>query len=124
MKRWKVKIQPTQTTFKYNHPLKTLWKKGKLPTVTRGLYGGVLTKDTVSLEHITPVSQGGKTVLDNLALATMENNNARGNEDIGKFLTFEMIRKYLEQFKGIKLREFDGAQYIVQLKRRFNELLE
>lgn len=78
----------------------------------------------MSLEHITPVSKGGKTVLDNLALATKENNSARGNEDIGKFLTFEMIRSYLSQFKGIKLKGFDGTQYIGQMRRRFSELLE
>lgn len=113
-----------RVAFGYSHPLKTLWQKGKLPTVKRGLYGGVLTKDTVSLEHITPVSEGGKTVLDNLALATKENNNMRGNKDIGKFLTFGMIRDYLKQFQGIKVDGFDGAQYIMQLRRRFNELLE
>lgn len=84
----------------------------------------MLTKDTVSLEHITPVSQGGKTVLDNLALATKENNSARGNEDIGKFLTFEMIRNYLSQFKDVKVNGFDGNQYIMELRRKFDELLE
>lgn len=117
-----MKIQSSQTSFQYNHPLKTLWKKGKLPTVTRGLYGGVLTRDNVSLEHIQPVSQCGKTVLSNLALATKENNSARGSEDIGKFLTLGMIRDYLAQFKGVKVDGFDGTQYIGELKETFKKL--
>lgn len=84
----------------------------------------MLTKSNVSLEHITPVSQGGKTVLENLALATKENNNTRGCEDIDRFLTFGMIREYLKQFKGIKVNGFDGNNYIEKLRRKFNELLE
>lgn len=94
-----------------------------MSTVTHGLYGGVLTRDTVSLEHIKPVSQGGKTVLNNLALATKENNNKRGNEDIGKFLTFEMIRNYLAQFKGIQIKGFNGDKYIEVLKATFGGLI-
>ena len=43
-------------SFGYSSPLKTLFKKGKLPSVTKGFYGGTLTKDTVSLEHLKPHS--------------------------------------------------------------------
>ena len=67
-------------SFGYSSPLKTLWKEGKLPTVEVGMYGGKLTKENICLEHIQPHSKGGKTMLSNLALTTMENNNNRGNE--------------------------------------------
>ena len=52
--------------FQYNHPLKTLWKQGKLPQVKIGLYNNKLTKKNVSLEHELPVSKGGKTIESNL----------------------------------------------------------
>ena len=75
-------ILPDIITFGYSHKLKTLYKQGKLPTVKYGFYGGELTKDIVSLEHLQPHSKGGKTVLNNLVLATIENNNRRGNKSL------------------------------------------
>ena len=58
-----------QVSFGYTHYLKTYYLQGKLPTVKRGLYGGILTPETVSLEHILPKEKGGHTTLSNLALA-------------------------------------------------------
>ena len=49
-------IKPIDSTsFKYHHPLKTEWLKGKLPTVKYGIYGKELTPKTVSIEHNIPV---------------------------------------------------------------------
>ncbi len=107
----------------YNSPLKTLWKKGKLDNVKYGLYGGELTKDNLSLEHLQAISSNGRTTLDNLALATKENNNKRGSEDIGKFLTFGMIRKYLRQFRGINVEGFNGDKYIAGIIKTLDELI-
>ena len=59
--------------FGYKSPLKTLYIKGKLH-INKGFYGGTLTKENVTLEHLVPYSKGGKTTLDNLVLATKENN--------------------------------------------------
>jgi len=56
----KITDYSSNVSFGYNSPLKTLFKKGKLPTVTKGFYGGTLTNKTVSLEHLIPHSQGGK----------------------------------------------------------------
>lgn len=114
-------------TFKYNHPLKTLWKQGKLPQVKIGLYNNKLTKKNVSLEHELPVSKGGKSILENYALASREANSERGNDDIKKFLTVDMIRNYLIQFINLIVKRdkevvFDGNKYIQMQINNFKKL--
>jgi len=70
-----MKVSPiySNVSFGYSSPLKTLYKKGKLP-VKYDFYGSKLTNKNVTLEHLKPHSQGGKTNLKNLVLATKENN--------------------------------------------------
>lgn len=109
--------------FGYSSPLKTLWKKGKLPSVKYGFYGDRLTQSNLSLEHLLPHSKGGKTKLDNLVLASKENNQARGNANIKDYLTVENVTRYLEQFKGIKRRDFDGQSYITGVINTLKGLL-
>ena len=106
-----MKIQQTQTTFQYNSPLKTLWRKGELP-VRYGFYGDRLTQKNISLEHLKPHSKGGKTELSNLVLASKQKNQARGNADIRNFANKETIAKYLSQFIDVKTKDFDGNKYI------------
>lgn len=115
-------IKPVQ--FGYKHLLKTYWKEGKMPTVTRGIYGGELTQDTVTLEHLLPHSEKGKTTLSNLALAVGENNWKRGNKPINQFLTKEMLEQYCEQFKGIKLPFFNGDNYVEQITKTIERLFK
>lgn len=115
------------TPFKYNHLLKTLWKQGKLPQVKIGLYNNKLTKKNVSLEHELPISKGGKSTLDNYALASREANSARGNDDIRKYLTIDMIRNYLTQFVNLIVKRdrevvFDGNKYIQLQVNNFKKL--
>lgn len=106
-------IQPTsQLTFQYSSPLKTLWRKGKLPSVKYGFYGDVLTQKNVSLEHLKAHSKGGKTNLTNLVLASKAKNNARGNEAIDDYLKVNNLVRYLKQFKDIRIKDFDGNKYI------------
>ena len=104
-------IQPNSQTFGYSHPLKTLYIKGKLP-VKYGFYGDKLTQKNVSLEHLKPFSEGGKTELNNLVLASKEKNQDRGNADIRNFANIETIIKYLSQFIDVKINDFDGNKYI------------
>ena len=111
----------------YDSILKQCYKKGLLPTVKLGLYGGKLTKKNVSLEHLIPVSGGGKTDLSNFALTTKEANNLRGNAPLKDFLRPDVAIRYLLQFKGVRIRNFngqnfDGNRYIAQLLDLFNEL--
>lgn len=83
----------SNVNFKYNNILKTLYKKGKLPTVKYDIYGKELTKNTVSLEHIVPHSKGGPIKTSNLALADKYENNKRGDLPIMGFTTIKNIKK-------------------------------
>lgn len=109
-------------TFGYSSILKKEWKANHLPSVKYGLYGGKLTTKNLSLEHIQAKSDGGASGLRNYALATKQSNWLRGNEDIRKFLTIDMIRKYLSQFIGVKTKKFDGDKYIQMVIPTFEKL--
>ena len=112
----------SNVNFGYSHPLKTMWMKGKLPTVKIGLYNDVLTKKNCTLEHIKCHSKGGKTKFDNLAVASKRANNLRGNKDIREFLTPQMAYNYLKQFLGLEVKHngntFIGNKYIEDIIRR------
>lgn len=108
----------------YKSILKQEWLKGNLPEVKKGIYGGILTKDTISLEHIRPVSKGGKTILSNLAIANKELNTQRGNKSLRYFLDTDKFFEYTEQFKNVKLKNFDGLQYIKDLTKTVIEVLK
>lgn len=105
----------SNVSFGYKHALKTAWKKGLLPTVTKGLYGNELTKANISLEHMTPVSQGGKTILENLALADRTANMQRGVKPIADVITFKQLMEYLEQFRNVKAKGVNGNRYIKKM---------
>ena len=109
--------------FGYSHPLKTAWKKGQLSQVKRGFYGERLTQRNVSLEHLCPISKGGKTEWGNLVLADNKINNARGDKPLGEFLNLKAMGEYLEQFKNIKIKGFDGNKYIAMILETVGGLL-
>lgn len=102
-------------SFRYSHALKTAWKKGQIPQVKYGFYGEKLTKKNVSLEHLKPISKGGKTEWSNLVLADNKINNARGDKPLEQYLNLKAMGKYLEQFKNIKIKGFDGNRYIAMI---------
>ena len=117
-----MQIQPTTNSpnFQYKHPLKTAYKMGLLKDVKFGLYGNRLTKDTVTLEHITPKSKGGKLTWDNLALADKVANNNRGTKPINQCVTKEMWINYLKQFVNVKNKLVDGVKYINAICKKQN----
>ena len=118
-----MKTKPVDTiSFGYQHPLKTLWKKGLLPTVKKGFYGHELTMKTVSLEHLQPKSQGGKTSLDNLVLASKITNNLRGDKPLQLFIIKQKAIEYFYQFINIKIKGFDGNKYIESALNKLSEL--
>ena len=123
-----MKIKPIQTpadqiTFGYHSPLKTLYKKDRLP-VEYGFYGDKLTLKNVTLEHLLPVSKGGKTVLSNLVLASKTKNQLRGNEDVANFIIPEAFEKYINQFIGFRTKDFDGNKYVSMILEIINRLLD
>ena len=113
-----------QPTFGYSHYLKTMWKKGQLPQVKNGFYGDRLTLKNVSLEHLNPKSKGGKTELENLVLASNRLNNARGDRPLIEFIDFKAMARYLDQFRNIKVKGFDGNKYIAMILNKVGELLQ
>ena len=118
------RIKPNEPTFGYSSPLKTAWKKGLMPTVKYGIYGNKLTKKNISLEHIIPHSQGGKTELSNLLLADRIANSRRGVRPIQEVITTEQLINCLVQFIGVKNFYIDGQKYIEGILKRFGYDLE
>lgn len=117
-------MQVQAVSFKgYTSILKTAWKEGRLPTVTKGIYGNILTQENISLEHIIPHSLGGKTTLDNLMLAEKTANARRGIKPIMSVITFEQLTEYLQQFKGIRIRKFNGDEYIKKITKTIERIL-
>ena len=116
-------VPPYNPNFQYSSPLKTLWRKGKLPSVKYGFYGDVLTQRNISLEHLKAHSKGGKTNLTNLVLASKAKNNARGNDAIGDYLDVNNLVRYLKQFKDIRIKDFDGNKYIAGVQATLGGLI-
>ena len=115
----KFKYNPS---FGYSSPLKTLFLKGQLP-VKYGFYGDRLNTKNVSLEHLLPRSKGGKTSLDNLVLASKGKNQKRGNQPISKYINFEAMQTYIDQFKNVKTNGFNGNEYIKNILKTVTELV-
>ena len=116
-------MPPYSPNFEYSSPLKTLWRKGKLPSVKYGFYGDRLTQKTISLEHLQAHSKGGKTNLANLVLASKAKNNARGNDAIDDYIDVKNVIRYLAQFKDIRINGFDGNKYIAGIVATLGGLL-
>lgn len=118
-------IQPlTGVSFGYSNILKTLYKKGKLPTVKYGFYGDLITKKTVTLEHLKPRCYGGKTELKNLVLASANKNQERGVRPLSEMINWEYVGIYLEQFRNVVVDCFNGNQYIEMILNTIKELLK
>ena len=115
-------VQPT-SNITFTSQIKKLYKKGRIK-LKYGLYGEELTKQNVSDEHIICKCYGGTNDLSNIALASKELNNLRGNNPIENFVTFGMIRQYLLQFKGIRCNGFDGNSYIRGIQDTFRGIIE
>lgn len=105
-----------------NPDLKKLWDAGKLPTVTHGFYGDLLTPRNVSREHLKPASKGGTKNWFNIVLASRQKNGQRSNFDIRNFINLDAARAYLEQFTGIRFKGFDGEKYKRGIKQTLKGL--
>ena len=127
----------TNISFGYTTTISKLFKDGKLPSVTKGFYGGDLEINPKSLqrasnEHLKPKSLGGQTNLANIVLATVENNAKRGNDLLSNYFNKEKADEYWKQFenliveyqKGNKTKIFDGNHYAEQTKATVKKILE
>lgn len=118
----KVDTTKPQVTFTYSNILKTLYKRGKLPSVKYDISGRRLTKKNATLDHIKPKSQGGKSVLSNYMLATNEFNSLRGAKPITDFLTVEGLSRYINQFIGVVVDGFNGNEYVKMILKTIDEV--
>jgi 5-methylcytosine-specific restriction endonuclease McrA len=77
-----------------------LWKIAKKQKLKCGITGDHLTKENISLDHVIPRSKGGKNIVENLRLTTMDANwikDAYDDEEffnICKRVYFNMKRKF------------------------------
>jgi len=117
-------IEPVDTIiFQYSSPLKTMYKKGKLPTIKYGFYGDEITPKTVTIEHLKCVSQGGKTELKNIVLVSANKNQERGVRPLSEMLNWGFAGRYFEQFRDVIVDWFDGNKYIEMVLNTIKELL-
>ena len=112
-----------QLSFCYKSILKTEWLKGNMPSVKVDMEGNLLTKNNVTNGHMLAKSKGGKTNISNLMLETANYNFAKGNKPFSWFFTKEKFDAYCEQFKDIKLPNFDGMDYINKITQNAKNLL-
>ena len=117
-------IEPVDSIiFRYSSPLKTMYKKGKLPNVKYGFYGDEINPKTVTIEHLRCVSQGGKTELKNIVLVSANKNQERGIRPLAEMLNWEFAGRYFEQFRDVIVDWFDGNKYIEMVLNTIKELL-
>lgn len=109
-----------EVSFGYSNQLKTLFKKGKLPSVKYDVSGRKLTVKNVTLDHVIPKSKGGKSRIENYMLATAEFNHLRGAKPLSDFLTIENLTRYINQFIDVHVDDFYGNKYIKNLLETLN----
>ena len=110
-------LKQPQPTFTYSNELKTLFKKGLLPTVKVDAAGNRLTRKNVTLDHIIPKSKGGRSVTGNYMLAEKKFNHDRGADPLNEWTDMDGLVKYLNQFIGVRVRGFIGNEYITEVLR-------
>ena len=117
-------IEQPQPTFTYSNKLKTLYKKGLLPSVQVDAAGNKLTKKNVTLDHIIAKSKGGKSYTGNYMLATKKFNSDRGADPLTQWATMDEIIKYLNQFIGVRVKGFIGNEYITEVLKTLEKASE
>lgn len=119
-----MQIQPTSNiSFQYSHPLKTLFKKGKIP-LKYDFYGEPLTKKNVTIEHIRCVCNGGKTQLQNIVLSSANANQIRGNRPLSEVINYKAMGEYFEVFKDKVFGDINGNEYIQSCMKTIQKVLK
>lgn len=107
----------------YYCELKRLYKKG-LIKVKYSFYGGKLNPKKASIEHIIPRSKGGKNLQSNYVLVNASQNADRGNSPLLHYIDWEAVGIYLKQFEGVKIKNFNGDEYIKEILAAINEAVQ
>lgn len=107
----------------YYCELKRLYRKG-LIDIKYSFYGGKLKPKKLSVEHIIPRSKGGKSCQSNYVFCNADQNSARGNNPLEYYIDWEAAGKYLKQFEGVKVGNFNGDEYIKQIVLAIDEAIQ
>ena len=117
-------IQAYNVNFEgYSCELKRLYKKG-LVKIKYSFYGGKLNPKRMSVEHVVPRSKGGKSCQANYVFCNADQNSDRGNSPLVHYINWEAVGVYLKQFEGIKIKNFNGDEYIKQVLSAINEAMQ
>lgn len=103
-------VQPVDN-IQFTSKIKRLYKRGKIK-LDYDLYGFPLTKENATDEHIICKCFGGPSTESNIALATREMNNLRGNKPIEQFVTIKMVAKYIERLLDSNPPIVDGYNVV------------
>lgn len=107
----------------YNCQLKKLYRKG-LVKIEWSFYGGKLNPKKFSVEHVIPKSRGGKSAQFNYVFCNTDQNSYRGNDPLKDYIDWDAAAKYLEQFRDVKVNDFDGNKYIEDVIHSIQEAIE
>ena len=111
-------IKPVQATnqiaFQRKSIIKTEWLQGTIP-LERGFFGGKLTKQNVTLDHVQAKCKGGASNLSNYVLATAKNNGMKGKGDIFQYATKENTEAYFKVFENCNIGTVKGPEPSDQL---------
>ena len=107
----------------YGCELKSLYKRG-LIEIKYSFYGGKLRPKSFSVEHVIPKSKGGKNCQENYVICNRDQNSNRGNSPLDHYINWEAVGIYLKQFEGIKVKGFNGDNYIKSVIAAINEALQ
>ena len=105
--------------------LKKLFNRGRLPEVEVDIYGNRIKPGKnkpgkkVTNEHVVPQALGGPDDVHNIALAAATSNSDRGTDNIGEYVSDKQFDEYADQFRDIKLDDFDGNDYVEGLRKFF-----
>lgn len=119
-------VEPINPNITFNSRIKRLYKSGKIK-LDYDLYGLPLNKNNVTDEHIICRCFGGSSEESNIALATREINNLRGNKPIEQFVTMNMVNKYVERILTNNPHTVDGydlIKYCSGILRTFRKIFK
>lgn len=105
------KTPPYNPTFQYHSKLMEAYKSGRLK-LKKGAYGGKLTPENASHEHIIPHSKGGADNMTNYIITTKELNHKRDVRPFKEVVQVEPLLEYFDAILNSKCDDFNRVQYI------------
>ena len=96
--------------------IKTQYQKGNIP-LEKDFFGGELTPETATLDHVLARSKGGRSKTSNYVILNVQNNCKKADKDIFEFATKEATEEYFKAFEGADLGKYTGGQYLKMITK-------